>query len=321
LARSSIDATARDLIGFTAIITLCGIAATHIPVLGFACFFLLPLPVLYYRVRFGSQAASILMILSILIISAFSGGISADTILMAVMLGLGLLLGIYIAAHASPGKTIAYSTSAILAAVFLLLAVVGNLSGSGMFALVSEYIQNNLDLTVAAYRQMDGSEESIAMLDESIEKIHYVLVRIIPALSAVVLVITAWVNLLIGRTILAAAGFNSPVLGQLNLWQAPDILVWGVIGCGLLLLLPFHVPSVIALNLLIVMMLVYMLQGFAIMSFYFDKKRVPIFIRVLVYGTVAIQQFLLLFVVGLGFFDTWFNVRRINTGGNSPLQS
>jgi uncharacterized protein YybS (DUF2232 family) len=66
-------------------------------------------------------------------------------------------------------------------------------------------------------------------------------------------------------------------------------------------------------------MLVYMLQGFAIISFYFDRKSVPVFIRVFIYATVAIQQFLLLFVIGLGFFDTWFNVRRIDTDGNNSV--
>ncbi len=319
MARSSLDASPRELIAGTAIITLALATAVYIPVLGFACFFLLPLPAIFYHVRFGVQAAFIVSALPLLIISLLAGGFHTDTLLMAGMLGYGLLIGSYVKRHAPVEKTIAYPALTLLAGAFFIIVLMGNLSGTGAFGLVSDHIKQNLELTVALYKQVEASEETVRMLEASIDRIHYALLAIFPAITAASLLIAGWINLLLGRIALKAAGYHLPALGRLNVWQAPESLVWGVIACGLFLLLPFQAPRVIALNIVIVVMMVYLFQGFAIISFYFDKKKVPLFIRVLVYGAVAIQQFLLLFVIGLGFFDTWLNLRRINTGGKDML--
>ena len=315
-ARPSLSATPRDLIAGTAIITLFGTTSAYIPVLGFAGFFLVPLPVLFYRVRFGGQAALIVSAVSLLIISGVTGGFGADAALMAGMMGQGFLLGQYLENDTPADKTIAYSTLTILAAAFVAIVVIGNLAGTGPTGLISGYIEKNLELMVAAYKQLDVSEEAIREIDESMGRLHHALMAVFPAIIASTLIITAWVNLLLGRFILKKAGFTSPAMERLNLWQAPEQLVWGVIACGILLLLPFQPMRVIAANILMVAMIVYLLQGFAVISFYFNKKDVPLFIRIIVYAAVAIQQFLLLFVVGVGFFDTWFNLRRINTGDN-----
>jgi uncharacterized protein YybS (DUF2232 family) len=58
-------------------------------------------------------------------------------------------------------------------------------------------------------------------------------------------------------------------------------------------------------------MTVYFFQGIAIVSFYFDKKRLPRFVRVFLYTLIALQQLILLVVIGLGFFDLWVNFRRL----------
>lgn len=318
MARSPFDATPGDLVAGTAIVALCGAAAAYLPIIGFVCFFFLPLPVMYYRVRFGGKAALIVSVASILILSVLSGGMDAHTILTAALLGQGLLLGAYVEQHAPIEKTIGYSTAAILGAVFSAILIAGNLTGSGGIGLVSEHITAGLKMTVEVYREVDATGENIWASGESLEKFRDAMLRVLPATSAAILILGAWINLLAARFILERAGFRSPVLARLNLWQAPEAMVWAVIGCGLILLLPLQAPRIIAVNLLIAMMTVYLLQGFAVISFYFVRQRVPVFIRVMVYTAVAIQQMLLLIVVGVGFFDTWFNIRRINTGENDP---
>ncbi len=242
------------------------------------------------------------------------------------MLAHGWLLGKYVKNHIPVAKAIAYSTATVLSGAVLLLFAVGNLTGTGATDLVSEYTRENLAQTIAVYKQIDtaggdGSGETSRILEESFDIIHYALLVIMPAITAATLAITAWINLLLGRIILKAAGFHSPVMTRLNLWQAPDRLVWGVIGCALLLFLPFQALNIVAVNILIVVMMVYLLQGFAIISFYLDKKEVPVIIRVLIYAALAIQQFLLILVIGLGFFDTWLDIRRINIGDSNQLSS
>jgi uncharacterized protein YybS (DUF2232 family) len=83
-----------------------------------------------------------------------------------------------------------------------------------------------------------------------------------------------------------------------------------VIGCGLILLIPSGSVKLIGLNGLIMLMMVYFFAGIAIVSFYFEKKRFPRLLRIFLYSLIALQQFVLILVIGLGFFDVWLNFRK-----------
>jgi uncharacterized protein YybS (DUF2232 family) len=87
--------------------------------------------------------------------------------------------------------------------------------------------------------------------------------------------------------------------------------MWGVIACGLTILLPDKTFKVIGLNGLIVLMTIYFFQGIAIVSFYFEKKGVPRMFKIFIYSLIAIQQIILMAVIGLGFFDVWFDFRKL----------
>jgi uncharacterized protein YybS (DUF2232 family) len=172
-------------------------------------------------------------------------------------------------------------------------------------------VANNLELTLALYREMGMSAENIQLISQSLDKIQQVLVTIIPALVSASTLFVAWVSILLAKPVLINRSLNYPDFGPLNQWKAPEYLVWGVIGCGLALFLPHTAIRVIGINGLLILMTVYFFQGIAIVSFYFDKKRLPRFVRVFLYTLIALQQLILLVVIGLGFFDLWVNFRRL----------
>jgi len=120
----------------------------------------------------------------------------------------------------------------------------------------------------------------------------------------------AWVNLLIARPLLESRSLSYPDFGPLNMWTAPEFLVWGVIVCGLSLVIPGAIIHTIGINGLLILMTVYFFQGIAIVSFYFEKKRFPRIVRLFLYTLIALQHLILLAVIGLGFFDMWINFRR-----------
>ncbi|MBW2176623.1 MAG: DUF2232 domain-containing protein, partial [Deltaproteobacteria bacterium] len=57
----------------------------------------------------------------------------------------------------------------------------------------------------------------------------------------------------------------------------------------------------------------YFLQGIAVVSYYFEKKRFPRALRLFLYSLIALQQILLLLIIGLGLFDMWLNFRKLNS--------
>lgn len=315
-------ANPRDFLTGTGLLVLLGALTLYFPVLGFICFFLMPLPVIFYRVKLGRNPSGMMATAAIAVIWALGGRHTIDLWLIACMLGLGFALGDSLEKDLTIEKTIAYPCAAVLAGAIAALIFIGNISESGPWEMTSDYVRKNLEMTAAAYENMDSGNRSIEMLTGSLDRIHYVLMRIMPAVALSGLVFAAWANLLLARTILLARGIMHPDFGRLNRWKAPDMLVWGVIGCSLLVVAAGDPLSFVGTNGLILLMLIYLFQGLAVMSFYFESKQVPVFLRLLIYAFFAIQQLFALLIVGVGFFDTWADFRRLSaengdSGGSS----
>jgi uncharacterized protein YybS (DUF2232 family) len=101
--------------------------------------------------------------------------------------------------------------------------------------------------------------------------------------------------------------------GEWSLWKAPERLVWGLIGAGVLLILNLDLRvTLFALNVMMVLGTIYLFQGLSISAYYFQQWRLPGFFRGALYGFFFLQQFATLGVMLLGLFDLWFDFRRLS---------
>jgi uncharacterized protein YybS (DUF2232 family) len=223
----------------------------------------------------------------------------------------GLILSEVLAMNLSVEKTVAVTTGVVIATGGVMLALYGLLSTNSLWGLMSNYLHRNLELALAVYKDMEVSEERIAVLAQSMEGILYVMLRIMPAIAIVSTLFVIWSNLLLARPLLRSRELFCPDFGTLNEWQAPEPLVWLVILSGVLVLLPNTGLKLLGVNSLIIMMMIYFFQGIAIVSFYFEKKQFPRLLRGILYGLIALQQLVLLLVIAAGFLDMWIDFRRL----------
>ena len=307
----------KDIVSGTAITGLIFAAALYLPIIGFFCALFIPLPILFYRSKLGRNVGAIIPVLTIMVMIIVLGRILVDIFPFFAMLLLGFTLGELIEANLSVEKTILYACSIMLLACIVGVLFYGAISNKDVILLISEYVAKNLELTMALYEGMGVSEESIQLISGSLDRIHYVMLRILPALIVSSTLFAAWVSLLLAKPMLKSRTLFYPDYGSLNAWKAPEYLVWGIIGCGLVLLLSDGALKMIGLNGLIILMTVYFFQGIAIMAFYFEKKRFPRVLRIFIYSLIAVQQIMLFIVIGLGFFDIWLNFRRLGKENNS----
>lgn len=302
---------AKDIVNGVLITSLIFFVSVFIPIVGFFGALIIPLPILYYRLKLGRKKGAFVPLISGSILYIVIGGISADVLFFVELLLIGFLLGELIESNYSIEKTILYASGAVLLSGLMGLIIYGVLSGQGIYAIVSEYVTKNLELTMVLYQSMGMSEENIHLIDRFLADIQPLIVQIIPAMVTAATLFVAWTNILIARPVLKRRSLSYPDFGPLNMWKAPEYLVWGVIGCGLALFLPDPTINTIGQNGLLILMTVYFFQGIAIVSFYFEKKRLPRFIRFFLYTLIAVQHLILLAVIGLGFFDMWVNFRRL----------
>ena len=301
----------KDIVTGVSITSLIFLISVFIPIIGFVAALFIPLPILFYRLRLGRINGLVIPIISSLVMVVFIGGISLDILFFAGLLLIGFILGELFELNLSIEKTTLYASGSVVLSGLIGLIISSMLTGEGVFEIVSNYVAKNLELTLVLYQSMGMSQENVQLISQSLDKIQHVLVTIIPALVSTSTLFVTWISILLAKPVLISRSLHYPDFGPLNLWMAPDYLVWVVIGCGLAVFLPIPVIKVIGLNGLLILMTVYFFQGIAIVSYYFNKKRFPKILRIFLYTLMALQQLILLAVIGLGFFDLWINFRRL----------
>lgn len=307
----------KDIITGIAITGLIFAISIYMPIIGFFSALFIPLPTFFYRSKLGRVKGAAIPILTCILMIAVFGKISIDTLLFIELLILGYVLGELVELNLSIEKTVLYACGAVIFSGTIGTIIFSNIYDVQIYSLVTEYVKKNLELTLTLYENMEVSQESIHMLSNSFESIQYVLVRIIPALVVSSTLFISWTSLLLAKPLLINRKLFYPAYGSLRLWKAPEYLVWGIIGCGLTLLLPNKTIKIFGLNGLLILMTIYFFQGIAIVSFYFEKKKFPRILRFILYSFIALQQLILLVVIGLGFFDIWINFRKLGVNEDS----
>jgi uncharacterized protein YybS (DUF2232 family) len=306
----------KDILTGIAITLMILAASVKLPIVGFFCSLFLPLPILFYRSKLGRTTGLIVPAVSMIILTAVTGRFSLDIIFFIELFMLGFLMSELFELDMTVEKTVLFASGGIVLVSFIGLVLYSNLAGMNIYALVSSYVAANLEMTLSLYESMGVSEENIYALRESLDKIRYVFIRILPAMAIASSLFVTWSNLLIARPILKLKGLAIPDFGALNLWKAPDWIIWLLIGCGALILMPASSIKIVGLNGLLVLLTIYFFQGIAVVSFFFQKKRFPRALRLVFYFLIAVQQIFLLFIIGLGLFDMWINFRKLNLKNN-----
>jgi uncharacterized protein YybS (DUF2232 family) len=286
-------------------------AAVTIPVFGAVAILLIPLPVLFYRLKLGRRAGIIVPAVAFLLWLAIIGEVTADLFIYFEQLVLGFSLGEFLERRLSLEKIVGYAAGVVLLVAGGTLLVYSSATGIGIANLLTDYMAESLTLYREVYKDLGMPDENLKALSSAFDYIQYVLVRLMPGLSAAAALFGAWICLLFTRPLSKIGHMPEWGVGPLKLWKAPEPLVWGVIGCGCMMVIPDAGLKFVGINGLIILLQIYFFQGIAIVSFYFDKKKLPRALRWFLFSFIALQIYVLVFVIGLGLFDMWLDFRKL----------
>ena len=295
---------AKDIIlGICLCIMIFAVSYTF-PFLGVFALLVLPLPVLFYRLKLGRNSGGIIAAASFVVLMVMTRGFAFDSLYFGALLMTGLFLGECIERNMGIERTMVFTVTGVTGTALVAFFIYAGIQTTPMGEMVSDYISQYFSLTSALYADMGIEKEQIAVLNSAF-------LIVLPGMFIVSYMTTVWLNILIIKKLLARIGIPLKNMENLNRFKAPDPLVWWVIALGVLLALPVGAVKYVAVNCLIILMLVYFFQGIAIISFFFQKKESPAFLKVFCYGLIAVQIYFLILVIGLGFFDNWINFRKL----------
>lgn len=277
---------------------------------------LAPFPAAYIRLLHGRLASLIVMFGSATAIAALSGsGAIAGFLYLGMCLIMGLIMPELLLQGLSASRTLFWTTIANILLITAGFVAYNSFTGIDLQQFFHTEISGSLNQAVAIYEKSGVKGEELEFIKHSMATVADLLLRLYPALITAMLIVVAGCNLLLikktfGKTVVNLA------IGDFSSFRNPDMLVWVLIATGFTLLLPVSVITNPALNVLLIISLLYFFQGMAVVSALITKYSVSVFLRVVLYAILIIQPYLLALVVGIGLFDLWVDFRTPKTQEN-----
>lgn len=154
-------------------------------------------------------------------------------------------------------------------------------------------------------------EQGLPLSGLNLAEVATFIAQITPALLLMNNTAVVLLNYIFSRYLGAQRGWEDPKL-PLACWEAPGWLVFGLIGAGFMLLVPYQPVQMTGVNVLLLCGLFYFFQGLAILAFSFRRFQVPRFIRWTTYVLLVLVKPAMLLVILMGLTDLWLDFRRLH---------
>lgn len=276
-------------------------------------FFVAPLPLIYFPIALGFDKGFKIILHATLISGGFAllYGTIAILFISLSLMPAGFILARCLNRRESIHQTFAKATIALGLTWLLAGTLISAINRINLYQEVVRQIDSGL---VEAYDTYSKAPEvpldAKAELQAAFARIREVTPKVFPGVLVTMTFCTVWLNILLANWLLKKKGIAA--WGDLSEWRLPEPLVWVFILGGMLLFLP-GVMNTIGLNLLIVTVTLYFLQGFEVFNFLCLKWSVPNTIRVLLIFFLVIQAYGFILLALLGLADIWADFRTPKT--------
>jgi uncharacterized protein YybS (DUF2232 family) len=278
-----------------------------IPPAGIFSGLLAPFPVAYYRFRHG-RATGVIIVLGATAAMTALFGLSAGTFYLVQCGLIALMLPELLLRGFSATRSIAWTTGAcvvLLAAAVVFFSVS---SGQDVHQMAVAEIQKSVAQAVDIYEKTGVKGDELVVLKQTMSSAAELVIRMYPALIIITLIAMVGCNLALLRRFTAGMGFSLNI-NEFSAYRNPDILVWGLIAAGFSLLADNTVITTPAINVLAIFVVLYFLQGLAVLFTVISRQSIAGVLRAGLYIMLLLQPYLAALVAAIGIFDLWGDFR------------
>ena len=219
----------------------------------------------------------------------------------------------------SKGYTIAKSiyipVLAIFIAFYLIAAVYIYNHGINLIASVNFFSVLLTKKLIHTYARMGMKYFTTAKMQALISKTLKVILFLLPS----ILIIFSWMSIWICFVFLKKISkktnlFFYGLKENLLLWRSSDYFLLFPIAGIIISIFSVGIFKYIGYNIILLASSVYLIQGLTIVSYFFGKFNINVFLRILGYAVIFVfSNPLIIFIILTGIFDMWFNFRKIDT--------
>ncbi|MFY0761201.1 YybS family protein [Metabacillus dongyingensis] len=290
-----------------ALFTVLTLMTLYLPLIGAFLMVFLPLPFILYTVRHGIKAAVTLMAASIFI-TLIVGSLFALPLTLTYALS-GIVMGCFYQKRQTAGALIGGTIAFLISFVVMYAASVAFFQIDPI-----EEATGSMDETIDMAKSMmaaigqEANEAAINQLEEQMKYIGY----LIPSLLVSVSFIFAILSHAVTIPVLKRLKIQLVPLKPFREWKLPTSIVWYYLIVSFLFFLNLDTGSflyIAAVNLLFVLQVLLVVQGFSFIFFYSHVKNYSKAIPVTAIILSLILPILMYLVRILGIIDLAFNLR------------
>lgn len=276
-------------------------------------FFISPLPLIYFPIAHGIDKGFKIIFHATLIATGLTLLIGTLPVLLfsLSMMPAGFMMARSLYQKRSIHDAFCKGTVALTLTWILAWALIGLVNQVNLYQEVLHQIDTGFTVAHETYsNSTDIPLETQVELQAAIARIREVAPRIFPGVLVTMALSIIWLNIMLANWLLKKSGRAS--WGDLSQWRLPDPLVWVFISAGILLFIPGHMNT-LGLNLMIIMVTLYFMQGFEVFNHLCLKWSVPKAVRILIIFFLVIQAYGFILLSLLGLADIWADFRKPQT--------
>lgn len=268
--------------------------------------FLIPWPVAFLVLRQGSVSAVAALLTSGLLLGAVGSWPLAVAYL--VQFGLGSVVVPYLLMRGWRWDgAVLTGTGLSIGSGILALGAYSMQHEQWPLAVADSWARTEVDKALLAFKSANLPAEIAGQTERIVQDLGNRLVELYPAMT----ILTIAVMLLVLVAFLSRkAGPLLPTQSFFHTWKVAENLIWTLIGSGAAVLFFEGAWQRLALNVVVIVLAIYFLQGLAIVSYFFNLKGVPRTFRVLGYFMVVASFPFRMLATGVGIFDLWIDFRK-----------
>ncbi len=233
---------------------------------------------------------------------------------------IGLLLGRWEGSTRDPAQLVGKVLGVLALMLIALLVWQVGWKWGHVFRGFEDFLSELLEQMKHTFRGEGAGPDQAVFLERYGEAVIYYAVRLLPSFLLCTGIFVVWLNMVVARRVFSKEGLFASMTPMVE-WQAPFVFVWVLIALvGLMLLDVYGLHwggfKILTLNALMVFGMVYFFQGLAIFAYYGERWAISSLIRLLFYFLFLVFiQPLSMLLMALGFFDSWFDFRKLAVNG------
>lgn len=291
---------------------------TYIPILSFFILLLIPIPFMILGKRHGIKYSILSIVASVIITGSLIGPIYSIFIIMLPGIT-AVVMGYMMNKEYPPSHVLLGGAAAALISSLISIQLGSILSGVNITTQVGQMFNELISIQTQLYKNMGMEKEKIEYMKNTLEATGKLSMMIIPAAILFSSAFLAYINYILTVHVLNRMGYKIEGLPPITHFQLPKSILMGTfLIIGLTMITKYfnivHYETLV-LNVFIIFLLIYLIQGWAVLSYFIKAFKIGIFSRTMIILLILFNQIFIFLIAIIGFIDTYFDFRKIQGNG------